>query len=147
MFGFASTRDVVGLLVVLRWTAVAGQSGAVFAVAAVLGWDIPVVALAAGITLLAVFNVVAALRLRLVAEPFSSVEVFVHMSVDVSLLSYMLALTGGPSNPFFPLLLVPIALAALALALPWVFATAATTLLCATLAVFVHLPLPPGLAQ
>jgi two-component system, sensor histidine kinase RegB len=45
----------------------------------------------------------------------SALELFLHVELDVALLTAMLYLTGGVTNPFAPLFLLPMALAAAAL--------------------------------
>jgi two-component system sensor histidine kinase RegB len=47
--------------------------------------------------------------------PAGTVELFLHVELDVALFTTMLYLTGGVTNPFAPLFLLPMALAAAAL--------------------------------
>ncbi len=105
------------LLVTLAWlrlTAIAGQLAAVLCVRLGLQLPIPLLALLAGITALALFEILAVVRLRL-HWPVTEWEAVGHIAVDALVLGYLLYLTGGASNPFVTLLLVPIALAAAAL--------------------------------
>jgi two-component system, sensor histidine kinase RegB len=146
--GLASPRDLLSMLILLRWLAVAGQSLAILVAVWLLKISLPVQALIVGVVALLIFNVLASLRMTKVARhigPIIPAEVFVHMLVDVAILSYLLALTGGSSNPFFPLHLVPVALASATLPLPWVVAVGMVTLLCASITVYSHLPLPVAL--
>ena len=62
-------------------------------------------------TSLAVFAVFAAWRLTQ-PWPVREVETIGHVAVDTLVLGSLLYFTGGASNPFVTLLLVPIALAA-----------------------------------
>ncbi|WP_329742620.1 ATP-binding protein [Dyella sp. A6] len=98
----------------LRLCAIVGQSGAVLVCAWVMHLDIPVLPLLTGIDLLAVFAVFAAWRLHQ-PWPLREWETIGHIAVDTLVLSYLLYFTGGASNPFITLLLVPIALSAAAL--------------------------------
>ena len=141
MLGLASPRDVFQSLFLLRWIAVAGQLAAIWLAWFVFKITLPVKALLVGVALLAFFNLASWARLRF-SRPITAPEVFVQMITDVGVLSYLMALTGGASNPYFPLHLVPMALAAISLPISWVVAVAGVTLACATLTIFYHLPLP-----
>jgi two-component system, sensor histidine kinase RegB len=148
--GMASPRDLLSVLILLRWLAVAGQSLTVFVASYFLNISLPLRALLMGIGVLLIFNVLAGLRMMTFARrlgPVGPAEVFIHMLVDVAVLSYLLALTGGSSNPFFPLHLVPVALASVTLPVPWVIGVGAVTLLCASVTVYTHLPLPVGMVD
>lgn len=98
----------------LRLTAIAGQTAAVLFVELVLHLPIPAMALLLGIATLSLFEVATGVRLRL-RLPVTEAEAIGHIVVDALVLGYLLYLTGGASNPFVTLLLVPIALAAAAL--------------------------------
>lgn len=102
------------LLCNLRWLAVAGQ---VMAIALALGPIHVVISPAplwAGVGALAAFNVYAGWRVRR-AQEAANAEVFLHMLVDIAVLSWLIAWSGGMENPFASLLLIPIALSILAL--------------------------------
>ncbi len=146
MFAFASPRDIFQSLFYLRWIAVAGQLVAIYLASATFEMQLPVLQLLLGVAVLAGFNLASWLRLQF-SRPVQVPEVFVQMVADVAVLSYLMALTGGGANPYFPLHLVPMALAAIALPLGWVIAVAVVTLCCATLTIFFHLPLPDNLAN
>ena len=98
----------------LRLTAITGQTLAVLFVAYAVPLAIPVHALLAGIGVLLLFEIATVMRLRM-GWPVSELEAIGHIAVDVLVLGYLLYLSGGASNPFVTLLLVPIALAAAAL--------------------------------
>ncbi len=107
----------------LRWLAIASQSITVLVVTRVIGLPIAQPPLWAGIAVLAVFNVYAAWRSRRIAEAHPA-EAYLHIAVDVCVLAWLIAWSGGIANPFTSLFLLPIAFAALALPLPWLYATA-----------------------
>ncbi|MDE3211528.1 MAG: HAMP domain-containing histidine kinase [Pseudomonadota bacterium] len=107
---FALTRTLAWL----RLCAIGGQSVAVLVAAWWLHLTIPVLPLLLGIGLLAVFGVVAAWRLGK-PWPVHEGETVGHIAVDTAVLGYLLYFSGGASNPFITLLLVPIALSAAAL--------------------------------
>lgn len=98
----------------LRICAIAGQSVAVLFCAWWMQLQIPLLPLLVGIGLLAVFSVFAAWRLSQ-PKPVRERETIVHIAVDMLVLGYLLYFTGGATNPFISLLLVPIALSAAAL--------------------------------
>jgi len=105
------------LLCNLRWLAVAGQALTVALVAGPLGIPLQTAPLWVGIGVLALFNAYASVRVRgSGADSASDTEVCVHILVDVAVLTWMIAFSGGMENPFASLFLIPIAVAILALA-------------------------------
>jgi two-component system sensor histidine kinase RegB len=107
---FALTRTLAWL----RICAIAGQSVAVLFCAWWLHMQIPLLLLLVGVGLLGVFAVFAAWRLSQ-PWPMREWETVGHIATDILVLGYLLYFTGGASNPFITLLLVPIALSAAAL--------------------------------
>ncbi|HEX6832828.1 MAG TPA: ATP-binding protein [Rudaea sp.] len=107
-------RALARTLARLRGVAIAGQIGAVVYVAGVLAMPLPVAALLGCAAGLALFAGVIAWRLRR-APPIGESEIVAHLFIDIAALAGVLALTGGASNPFVSLLIVPVALAATAL--------------------------------
>ena len=107
---FALTRTLAWL----RICAIAGQSVAVLFCAWWLHMQIPLLPLLVGVGLLGVFAVFAAWRLSQ-PWPMREWETVGHIATDILVLGYLLYFTGGASNPFITLLLVPIALSAAAL--------------------------------
>lgn len=128
-------------LVTLRWIAIAGQSLTVAIVTGGLGLALQASALWGGIAVLAAFNVLAHWRATRVREPRVA-EVLAHIGVDVAVLAWLIAWSGGIANPFASLFLLPIAFAALALP---VRATGLVALMCTTgyaVSVVLGQPLP-----
>jgi two-component system sensor histidine kinase RegB len=125
----------------LRLCAIAGQSVAVLVCALWMRLDIPPLPLLTGIGALAVFAVFAAWRLGQ-PWPIREWETIVHVAIDTVVLGYLLYFTGGASNPFVTLLLVPIALAAAALSVPAVLAVAALAGVAYLLLLYRYVPLP-----
>lgn len=107
-------HQVLRILMWLRLCAVVGQSITVLAVYYLMGLDLPLGPLLTCVGLLAAFNVAVFIRLHLINDA-SHLEVFLHLMVDSLVLTALLFLSGGPTNPFVSLYLVPIALAAVAL--------------------------------
>ena len=117
-----SSSSLLRSLCGLRWLAVAGQLLALL-VAAAMGLALPFATLAIAIIVLALFNLYASWRVRQMRVA-SERETFLHILVDVSVLGWLIAFSGGITNPFVSLFLLPIAFATLALPLRWVWATA-----------------------
>ena len=127
----------------LRLCAIAGQSIAVLFCALWMDLAIPLLPLLAGIGLLAIFAAIAAWRLSQ-PWPVHERETIAHIAVDTVVLGCLLYFTGGASNPFVTLLLVPIALGAAAMSVRAILLVAA---LCggtylALLRWYVPLPIP-----
>lgn len=119
----AGPRAFPDLLIRLRWAAAGGQTLAILAAVHALRLPLPTLSLWAGVAALVLFNL-AAIGLRRRAL---QLHPGVHLAVDIALLSWQLQHSGGIANPFVSLYLVPIALAAVALPRPWVYACMATT--------------------
>ena len=72
----------------------------------------------------------------------STRELFVHLFVDIAVLAWQVAWSGGIENPFASLFLLPIALAILALPPGWVWAVAVCALVGFGICVSLGRPLP-----
>jgi two-component system sensor histidine kinase RegB len=134
---FALTRTLAWL----RICAIAGQSAAVLVCAWWMHLAIPLLPLLLGIGLLAVFSVFAAWRLTQ-PWPLREWEAVGHIAFDTLVLGYLLYFTGGASNPFITLLLVPIALSAAALSGRAVLAVAALAGVAYVILLYSYVPLP-----
>jgi len=135
-------RELAQTLAWLRLCAIAGQAITVAVVT--YGLDLPIAAgpLAAGISVLAVFELFAVWRL-LRSTPVTPFEAVLHIAVDVGVLACLLYWSGGVLNPFVPLLAIPIALAAAALPLRHVAIVAVLVGLEYALLARWHVDLPP----
>lgn len=136
-----SLSTLLRTLITLRWLAVIGQSATIAVAAGLLGVALPALALWSGVALLAAFNMLATWRIRRIDEP-SHVEVMIHVGVDVAVLGWLIAWSGGVTNPFTSLFLLPIAFASLALPARWIYAVAATCCAGYALSVVFGQPLP-----
>jgi two-component system sensor histidine kinase RegB len=125
----------------LRLCAIAGQSVAVLVSALVMHLTIPLLPLMLGVGMLAVFGVAAAWRLSQ-SWPLLESEIVCHIAIDTLVLGYLLYFTGGASNPFVTLLLVPIALSAAALSSMGVMAVASLAGMAYLLLARFYVPLP-----
>ena len=135
-------RDLTETLSWLRLLAVTAQVATVGIVAYGFGLPIAVVPLLSGIGALALFALFAFWRLSQ-PWPLRFVEAFAHVAVDIVALAYLLYWSGGITNPFASLLVMPIALAAAALPTRYVASVALLAAGCFLLLVPLHVPLPP----
>ncbi|MBD8898059.1 ATP-binding protein [Rhodanobacter sp. DHG33] len=125
----------------LRLCAIGGQSIAVLVCALWLHLPIPLLPLLACIGLLSVFAVLAAWRLKQ-PWPIRELETIAHICVDTLVLGVLLYFTGGGSNPFVTLLVVPVALSAAALSISTTLAVAVIAGTTYLLLIRWHVPLP-----
>lgn len=134
-------REFLRLLMLLRLVAATGQAITVWVVDRWLHIGLSVVAMYAVIATLALSTLAGAWRLRH-GSRVSPLEVFAHLSLDLFALTALMYFSGGPANPFVSLYLVPVALAAVALA--WRHLTALAVLASAlyTGLLFWHRPMP-----
>ncbi|HEV7254997.1 MAG TPA: ActS/PrrB/RegB family redox-sensitive histidine kinase [Mesorhizobium sp.] len=136
-----SRRLRLNTLIRLRWLAVAGQSLTVLLVAYGLDFPLPVgvcfalIASAAWLNLFLAFRFPAAHRLK--AGAALAVLVF-----DALQLSGLLYVTGGLTNPFALLLVVPVVVSATTLPLRYTAWLGAIVVAAATILAFYRLPLP-----
>jgi two-component system sensor histidine kinase RegB len=138
---FQRARGLAETLAWLRLCAISGQALTVAVVALVLRMPIPVVPLTLGIAALAAFALFAFWRLRR-PWPVTLAESFGHVAVDILVLTYLLYWSGGATNPFVSLLVMPIALAAAALSLRYVAAVAVLASTCYLMLIPWHVALP-----
>jgi two-component system sensor histidine kinase RegB len=128
-------------LVRLRWLAIIGQSTAVLVVYYGLDFPLPIWACLAVIALSAWLNVALRIRFHMTQrlEPNRAAWL---LAFDIAELAVLLFLTGGLQNPFAFLFLGPVLLSATALPPRFTLLLGAFAVLCATVLVFVHYPLP-----
>lgn len=93
--------------------------------------------------LLPAANVLTSIRLRR-ARRIEERELFLSLMFDVAVLAMLLYLSGGPSNPFISLLLLPLIIAATTLPPRYAWSTAAITAVCYAVLFFLNLPLEGG---
>ncbi len=101
----------VRTLVAIRWMAIAGQSLTFAFVAFGLGFPIPVLGAVTAIAASAMFNIgLIAIYPR--SARLMGTEALLHLGFDLVQLAVLLYLSGGLSNPFAVLLLVPVTISA-----------------------------------
>lgn len=126
----------------LRLCAIAGQSGAVLVAALWMKMDIPLLPLMATVGFHAVFAAFVSWRLNQ-PWPVREWETISHIAIDTLVLWCLLYFTGGATNPFVTLLLMPIALGAAALSVRALLAVAALASLAYLMLIAIYVPLPP----
>lgn len=135
-------RQLVNTLAGLRMVAVGGQLLTVATVHLWLDLALPLVPLLTGIAMLAAFDMIAFCRLAS-PRPVAPGEAVLHITIDTIALGYLLYLTGGATNPFVSLLVMPITLAAMALRLRDVVVVAVLSAATYLALMQWYLPLPP----
>lgn len=128
-------------LIRLRWSAIAGQFGAVLIVAFGFGYAMPWMICLSLIAVSALLNIFLTMRYRTNTR-FESSGAFALLAFDILQLAVLLYLTGGIHNPFSILLMAPVIVSSTSLRgkhtlLLGTFALALTAFL-----TFYHLPLP-----
>ena len=138
---YQSRRLRLVTLIRLRWLAVGGQTLAVLVIAYALGFPMPVSLCFALIALSAWLNIFLSFRfpptLRL--DPRATLGL---LAFDVLQLAGLLYLTGGISNPFATLMIVPAVISASSLPLRQTLVLCAVVVTCVSVLAVFHLPLP-----
>ena len=125
----------------LRWLAVIGQTTAVLVVVYVAEFQLPLWACMAVIALSAWLNVALRVRFSL-TQRLESTRAAWLLAFDIAELAVLLFLTGGLQNPFAFLFLAPVLLSATALPPRITVMLGMFAVVCATVLVFAHYPLP-----
>jgi len=136
----ADVAIVLTWLIRLRWMAIAGQLSAVLLASELFGLVLPVGTLLAVILLTAVTNLVLLGLLRR-SGSLPTWLVPGVLLLDIAFLTVLLALSGGPANPFVVLFVTHVAMAVVVLKLRWVWVLVAFTVTCYALLFGVHVPL------
>lgn len=128
-------------LVVLRTLTLSGQALAVWVAVQSLHIWLPLKPLVLILAAMSVLNLLTWLRLAR-AWPVRDGELFAQLTFDVLALTGLLYYTGGSTNPFAPLYLLPITLTAAALPRAYTWSMVVLTVACYTALLFVYVPLP-----
>ena len=128
-------------LVRLRWLSIIGQSVAVLVVYFGLEFDLPIYACLSVIVLSAWLNVALSIRFQQARRLEPSRAAWL-LAFDIGQLAVLMYLTGGLDNPFSFFFLGPVLLSATALPARMTMVLGLFAILCATLLIFFHEPLP-----
>jgi two-component system sensor histidine kinase RegB len=125
----------------LRWLAIIGQTTAVLVVYYAIEFPLPIWACLSVIALSAWLNIALRVRFSLTQrlEPERAAWL---LAFDIAELAVLLFLTGGLENPFAFLFLAPVLLSATALPPRITIILGMFAVVCATVLVFAHYPLP-----
>jgi two-component system sensor histidine kinase RegB len=127
-------------LILLRWMAIAGQLAAIAVADRVYGMQVPLglCYMAVGVAILAnIFSVTLFPENKRLSES----EAFLTLLFDLTQLSFLILLTGGLTNPFALLVLVPVTISASALRLRSTVLLGAAAIFLISVAAFWNMPL------
>jgi two-component system, sensor histidine kinase RegB len=136
-------RPRLQTLITLRWIAVVGQLSAVLIVYYLFDFPLPfwqslaVISLSATLNIFLRFHYGTNVRLR-------NRYVAMFLSYDIIHLAVLIYLTGGLANPFSLLFLVPATISASTIKVKYTIWLGLLTVVCITLLIPFHLPLPWG---
>jgi two-component system, sensor histidine kinase RegB len=125
----------------LRWLAALGQLAAIFVVAQGLEFELPIVPCLVIVALSALLN----LALQMAFNPMQRLEpvyAAALLALNIVELAGLLYFTGGLQNPFSFMFLAPVLISATALPVRLTIALGVLAVACASVLVFVFLPLP-----
>ena len=135
----ATLRRLVGA----RWMALGLMAALTLLVPAMLAISLPQLPLLAVIGTTALFNALAAWRLRQ-TDSATHWELFSHLLIDITALTALLFFSGGATNPLVSLLLPPVAVAALTLPVRGVIAAGVAAVAAYSALMAFYLPLSVG---
>jgi two-component system sensor histidine kinase RegB len=144
-FSLVDTAGAAGALKLLFWlraVAIASQIAAIAVAHAVLDGPLPLRELGLAVGALALWNVLSYRSVH-TERTVQDGEVVLHLAVDIAVFTAVLYYTGGPTNPFVSLYLVPISLAATSLPARHAWLTAALCGAGYALLWWRSVPLPP----
>lgn len=123
-------RDLdLSWLVRLRWASAGAQAISILVATSLLDVQLPTARLLGLVSLGGASNLLL-LGWNKAARPTGSRQIAAVMALDILVLTGLLAMSGGPANPFSTLYLVNIALATIILRPTWVWALVGLTTLC-----------------
>lgn len=128
-------------LIRLRWLSAIGQTTAVLVVYLGLEFDLPVWGCLSVIALSAWLNIALRVRFKHARQLEPSRAAWL-LAFDIAELGALMFLTGGLENPFSFFFLGPVLLSATALPARMTILLGAFAIMCTTLLVFFHFPLP-----
>jgi len=133
-------------LFLLRCGAILAQVATLILVHRFLSHDFAWLPMLGAIGFLVVVNTLTWWRLSL-DFPVGNLELFLQLSVDVLVLTVLLYYSGGSTNPFVSIYLLPLVISAATLTRRHTWGMAALTLACYSLLMVWYVPLPGGHTQ
>lgn len=133
-------RALLGRLLAVRVSLIAGWTAGI----AWLHWGLhiqmPLLPMAAVLALMGLFSLSTVWRLRL-EVPATQMEFLAHLLADLTAFAVLVFFSGGVTNPFVSLMLVPVVIAAISLRPRWVWLLATVAGAYYALLLFVYQPL------
>ncbi|MDH5378622.1 MAG: sensor histidine kinase, partial [Gammaproteobacteria bacterium] len=139
--GIASNAINLKRLIWLRFIILASELAAAFYAIYGLHFSLALKPLFVLFSVAIVINLLTLKRLQQ-PWPVTDKELFFHFSLDVLLLTVLLYFTGGSTNPFAPLYLIPLTLTAATLPGFYTWCMVLVTVSCYSLLFFMFEPLP-----
>lgn len=124
----------------LRYAAVAGGAVAVLLADYALALVLPLASVLSLLMAVTALNTATLIRLRR-PWPVTELELFAHLVMDVLVLTGLLYLMGGSTNPFIMLYLVPLALTVASLPQSYTWSIAVLAMACYGVLMFYYVPL------
>lgn len=128
-------------LVWLRLIVLGGEVAAIWIAITRLNIALPISPLVLIIGFVALSGFLTLLRLHR-NWPVSDTELFAQFTLEVLALTLLLYYTGGSTNPFAPLYLIPLTLSAATLPGIYTWVMVLLTTICYTLLLYIYIPLP-----
>jgi len=113
-------RALLGRLLAVRVSLIGGWAAGIAWLHWGLGIHLPLFEMAAVLVLMALFALSTAWRLRL-DVPATQMEFLAHLLADLTAFAVLVFFSGGATNPFVSLMLVPVIIAAISLRPRWVW--------------------------
>ena len=117
-------RALLGRLLAVRVSLIGGWAAGILWLHGGLGIRMPLLPMAAVLVLMGLFSLSTAWRLRL-DVPATQMEFLAHLLADLTAFAVLVFFSGGATNPFVSLMLVPVIIAAISLRPRWVWLLAA----------------------
>jgi len=133
-------RALLGRLLAVRVSLIAGWAVGILWLHWGLAIRMPLLPMAAVLALMTLFSLSTAWRLRL-DVPATQVEFLAHLLADLTAFAVLVFFSGGATNPFVSLMLVPVIIAAISLRPRWVWLLAAVAGGYFALLLFIYQPL------
>jgi two-component system sensor histidine kinase RegB len=133
-------RALLGRLLAVRVSLTAGWAAGIAWFNWGLAIPLPLVPMAAVLALMTLFSLITGWRLRQDA-PATQLEFLAHLLADLTAFAVLVFFSGGVTNPFVSLMLVPVVIAAISLRPRWVWLLAAVAGGYYALLLFVYQPL------
>jgi len=133
-------RALLGRLLAVRVSLIAGWAAGIVWLHWGLAIRLPLLPMAAVLALMGLFSLSTAWRLRQ-DEPATQMEFLAHLLADLTAFAVLVFFSGGATNPFVSLMLVPVVIAAISLRPRWVWLLAAVAGGFYALLLFVYQPL------